>query len=200
MKYCCNYRWLVACGWTSAAIPSGRQPSTWPPAEWQHAEPAAVTPTYCTRILCIAASPRQKGGGRLISSCTWEKSAAQLGWQSKDTAGRPIGEKKNEVSKVCAEQMFRAVAPGGPRGGGCWLFACSLSSAAQQSSQAGWRTRPPAPSSSAGYHPKRRLRRWGRARAWQVLPLTSQLFTSRQEGCIKHSSKAKQTSKARRGR
>ena len=33
--------------------------------EWQHAEPAAVTPTYCTRILCIAASPRQKGGWSL---------------------------------------------------------------------------------------------------------------------------------------
>ena len=59
--------------------------------EWQHAEPAAVTPTYCTRILCIAASPRQKGGGRCASASTWENSAAHSGWQLKDTAGRIFG-------------------------------------------------------------------------------------------------------------
>ena len=61
------------------------------PTATQHAEPAAVTPTYCTRILCIAASPRQKGGGRCVSASTWENSAAQSGWQLKDTAGRIFG-------------------------------------------------------------------------------------------------------------
>ena len=114
--------WKVLHGWTTWScwdsfakeqlIVKGCKNSMAPTAtEWQHAESAAVTPTYCTRILCIAASPRQKGGGRLISTCTWGKSAAQSGWQLKYTAGRPIGEKHNEVGTVCAEQMFRTVLP-----------------------------------------------------------------------------------------
>ena len=102
--------------------------------EWQHAEPAAVTPTYCTRILCIAASPRQKGGGRCASASTWENSAAHSGWQLKDTAGRIFAEPAAVTPTYCTRILCIAASPRQKGGGRC----VSASTWENSAAQSGW--------------------------------------------------------------